>query len=311
MQFKACTNSSRCGECAPRDCDLDNQCKRGLLCADAHKAELTASGYDPRKSYCGNLGERNWELCYDPKKISSTSKCTVDTDCKSTTTNLCTGAQKCVAGSCVTGTPLDCDDKNACTTDTCDPIKGCVHTPLACGKNKACDKITGTCVAIDKLRPCIAVIDESDNFFDSEIDTKWAAFRANFPDRFFCLLQPLEPSYSRIYFPTKPDFLSDPRVTFAQVKRDNGNAALASDWLTACGYDDFSTNGIDFIGLFVDESGSMTRSTVQASLAKLDVDLAAAKLTYCSVFNGSEDWITPFDTALGTVGGGGACSVVP
>jgi uncharacterized surface protein with fasciclin (FAS1) repeats len=201
-----------------------------------------------------------------------------------------------------------CDDNDACTTDTCDPIVGCVHTTLNCGTNKACDKITGTCVAIDKLRPCIAVIDESDNFFDAQIDAKWAAFRANFPNRFFCLLQPLEPSYSRIYFPTRPDFLSDPRVKFAQVNRDEGNRTLASNWLSACGYDDFSATGIDFIGLFVDESGSMTRETVQASLDKLDVDLAAANLTYCSVFDDSEDWITPFDTTLGTVGGGGSCN---
>jgi hypothetical protein len=207
--------------------------------------------------------------------------------------------------------PTNCDDKNACTVDTIDPIKGCIHTPVACGQSEACDKISGTCVAIDKLRPCIAVIDESDKFSDIAIDAKWAAFRANFPDRFFCLLQPFNPASSRIYFPTNPDFLSDPRVTFAKVNRDAGDPALASDWLTTCGYDDFSATGIDFIGLFVDESGSMYRSTVQASLDKLDIDLADAGLTYCSVFNPTEDWITPFDTTLGAIGGGGACDIAP
>ena len=155
------------------------------------------------------------------------------------------------------------------------------------------------------------MIDESDNFLDSDINSKWATFRTNFPLRPFCLLQPLDPTYSILFKPTNPDFLSDRRVVFAQVNRDEGNPNLASDWLSICGYDGLATNGVDFIGLFVDESGSMDRTTVQASLNLLDANLAAAGLTYCSVFNGSEDWITPFDSVLGDIGGGGACDVPP
>jgi hypothetical protein len=33
-------------------------------------------------------------------------------------------------------TPVVCDDKDACTIDSCDPLIGCVHTPLA---SNACD----------------------------------------------------------------------------------------------------------------------------------------------------------------------------
>lgn len=100
-------------------------------------------------------------------------------------------------------------------------------------------------------------------------------------------------------------------MVFATVNRDNGDPALASDWLGSCNYTDLAVSGIDFIGLFVDESGSMTRATVQASLNKFYADLTAASLTYCSVFDGTEDWITPFDTLLGSVGGGGSCVVPP
>jgi Dictyostelium (slime mold) repeat len=301
----ACTTQRKCGECVVRDCDKDSECNTGLLCADAHKTELTALGLDPRKAYCGNLGARNWELCYDPKKVVAT--CKNDGDCSDG--DVCNGLERCdPAGSCVIGPPLDCNDNNQCTVDTCDKVNGCIHTPKTCGESEICDAIDGLCKDRELARPCISVIDESDNFSDADINLKWATFRANFPDRPFCLLQPLNPSYSRIFKPTNPDFLTDPRVVFAVVNRDNGDPNLASDWLGACGYSTLAINGVDFIGLFVDESGSMTRATVQASLDKLDLDLAAASLTYCSVFNGSEDWITPFDTLLGTVGGGGACS---
>jgi hypothetical protein len=143
---------------------------------------------------------------------------------------------------------LDCDDNNLCTKDTCDSVAGCIHTPLGCGINEACDRLTGTCEVVENIRPCIAVIDESSNFSDDEINARWLSFRTNFPNRPFCLLQPLNQSNSRIFKPTTPDFLTDPRVVFATVNRDNGDTALASDWLASCNYTDLATSGIDFIG---------------------------------------------------------------
>jgi hypothetical protein len=38
------------------------------------------------------------------------------------------GAGTCLAGQCQ-GTPKNCDDKNVCTDDTCDPKAGCLHAP--------------------------------------------------------------------------------------------------------------------------------------------------------------------------------------
>ena len=67
-----CKGNDKCGECEPRDCDNDNQCETGLLCADQHKQELSEAQLDPRKAYCGsNLPgvQSNWELCYDPNSI--------------------------------------------------------------------------------------------------------------------------------------------------------------------------------------------------------------------------------------------------
>lgn len=43
--------------------------------------------------------------------------------------NICNGEESCDgAGQCRPGTPLICDDGNACTDDACDPQSGCVHT---------------------------------------------------------------------------------------------------------------------------------------------------------------------------------------
>ena len=184
----------------------------------------------------------------------------------------------------------------------------CVHTPVTCSDNEACDTIDGLCKNIDSLRPCIAVIDESDSFTDDYMNANWLSFRTQFPTRPFCLLQPVDPDSDYLYFPTNPDFLMDPRVTFAVVHRDDGDVTYEMDWLQLCGYTDIASTGVDFISFFIDESGSMDRTTVAASLLKFTNELMVANLTYCLVFDTTEDWITPFNTVLGSVGGGGACS---
>ena len=73
---------------------------------------------------------------------------------------------------------------------------------------------------------------------------------------------------------------------------------VASDYLHECGYTNLASTGVKVIGVFVDESGSMTRRTVEASLRKLVRGLRANRISYCTVFNGIEDWITPFNTTL-------------
>src|SRR5205814_7264993 len=45
--------------------------------------------------------------------------------------HLCNGAESCQSGTCTAGTPLNCNDGNACTTDACNAINGCTHTPIA------------------------------------------------------------------------------------------------------------------------------------------------------------------------------------
>jgi hypothetical protein len=77
-----------------------------------------------------------------------------------------------------------------------------------------------------------------------------------------------------------------------QVNRDGGNTANASDWYTICGLDTLPEGSS--IALFIDTSGSMTLATVQASYNLLVSKLAAKNITITAVYNGNEDWITPF-----------------
>jgi hypothetical protein len=60
----------------------------------------------------------------------------------------CTSGDVCKAGACV-GKAIDCSDGTSCTADSCDKVKGCVHTPVADGTacpNTGCGG-TATCKA--------------------------------------------------------------------------------------------------------------------------------------------------------------------
>jgi hypothetical protein len=88
------------------------------------------------------------------------------------------------------------------------------------------------------------------------------------------------------------------RTTVATVNRDNGDTALESDWFDICGLSVYSSASVPFIGLFIDQSGSMTLRTVQASYNKFVVDMTAAGLSFREVTNANENWILPFLTDL-------------
>ena len=77
-----------------------------------------------------------------------------------------------------------------------------------------------------------------------------------------------------------------------QVNRDDGVAADATDWYAICDLDNVPDGSS--IALFIDSSGSMRQSTVQASYDLLVSKLNARGITITSVTNTGEDWITPF-----------------
>ncbi len=81
-----------------------------------------------------------------------------------------------------------------------------------------------------------------------------------------------------------------------QVNRDNGNPNLATDWYNICNIDELPEGSK--IALYIDTSGSMTQSTIQASYDLLLSKLSEKNITIITVTNPNEDWITPFLTEL-------------
>lgn len=83
-------------------------------------------------------------------------------------------------------------------------------------------------------------------------------------------------------------------ITFGpvQVNRDDTNPGYESDWYAICDLDNVPDGSS--IALFIDDSGSMTQATVQASYDKFVAKLNERNITITTVTNSNEDWITPF-----------------
>lgn len=122
------------GNIISTECDSPNLCILETICnADA---QCVASGVP---------------------EIDDNNPCTIDTcdpefgpvhtpvedgmDCSDG--DLCNGTETCQAGQCTDDEPLDIDDGNPCTKDSCDPINGIIHEPIPdgtrCSDNDICN----------------------------------------------------------------------------------------------------------------------------------------------------------------------------
>lgn len=172
-------------------------------------------------------------------------------------------------------------------------------------------------------RYCIAVIDESDSFTNAYIDSQWATFRSTWPNRPFFMLNPSNtysgttPIYSSNTAGPSGGYLntyggastwipgaaySDPNFEFMPVTRtpyENGtlNTATPSDWVTLTGVNLLSAGAK--VGLFVDNSGSMVTSTVQASYDAFQAYCTTHSIDIITVTDPAEDWLQPFIVMAG------------
>jgi hypothetical protein len=186
----------------------------------------------------------------------------------------------------------------------------CVYTPIkTCPSGQSCDPKTGNCLSQNDLRPCIGVIDESSQE-NSYVDAKWTEFRATYPDRPFCLLQPISSDWGDssdgygLYLP--PLFLNDTSARHFNITREDQEFPLIprpplADWFTLCGIGAYAATGISFVGLYIDTSGSMTEATVENMTATFIQKLNQSGLAYKTLFNPDEDWILPFLEDLSTL----------
>ena len=165
-------------------------------------------------------------------------------------------------------------------------------------------------------RYCIAVIDESDSFTNTYINSQWATFRSTWPNRPFFLLNPSgnytgsTPVYSQNTASPSGGYVSangqlwipgaaysDANFDFMPVTRagyETGTAtnATPSDWATLTGVNLLPAGAK--VGLFVDNSGSMMTSSVQLSYNAFQTYCSTHSIDIITVTDPAEDWINPF-----------------
>ncbi len=96
--------------------------------------------------------------------------CATDADCQDS--NVCDGIETCnPATKLCESTPLNCDDGNMCTADSCDPVSGCINDPvpregLPCTDGDACTEVdtclSGVCVGT------VSADADNDGYCDSQ-----------------------------------------------------------------------------------------------------------------------------------------------
>ena len=106
-------------------------CPTGLACRDGRCVQIGPTDDD--------AGVRDGGGDAGPTRCGANAECDDD--------NVCNGFETCVAGACVPGARLDCDDHVACTSDSCDG-RQCVHTPEA---SRCTRDVGGTC---DPVNDC-------------------------------------------------------------------------------------------------------------------------------------------------------------
>ena len=123
-------------ECAESCCPAGHVCAEGDVCCEA-QCQDKECGPDGCGGQCG--------YCSDG--------------------DVCNGVETCVDGTCEQGEPKECDDKNSCTDDSCDPQEGCqnVNNTAGCDDGDACtaddlcstgECVPGSAIDCDDGNPC-------------------------------------------------------------------------------------------------------------------------------------------------------------
>lgn len=138
-------------ECGP---GMEDSCPRGTVCNSSicrcmdisrcgngildHGEECDGSSSSSCPGACEN--------CQCIRSSINSQPCESDSDCDDG--NRCTGAERCADGRCRGDTPLNCDDQNLCTIDSCNRLLGCNHAPILCPQGEDCDPTTGECISL-------------------------------------------------------------------------------------------------------------------------------------------------------------------
>jgi PKD repeat protein len=118
------------------DCTDDNLCNGEETCENG----ICMPGLP---IICGDTDACTDDSCdasdgcvFTPIPDCTTGVCVDHIDCSDD--NLCNGEETCQYEICMPGTPLICNDADACTVDICDSTTGCANIPISCDDQNAC-----------------------------------------------------------------------------------------------------------------------------------------------------------------------------
>ncbi len=158
----ACTTDAQCA--AKEDGDLCN----GTLYCDKAKAPFVCK-IDPKSVVTCDTSKDT--TCAKTACDAKTGKCgsvpAQDNKACDADGSVCTVGDVCKAGVCAPGAKVDCDDKNPCTNDSCDPSKGC----QSANNIAPCDKDGDACTVGDSCKNGLCTAGASKSCDDGEVCT--------------------------------------------------------------------------------------------------------------------------------------------
>jgi hypothetical protein len=130
------------------ECDDGNVCNGSESCSGGRcKPGTQASPGTECTPYLSDGGSVSVDggISYVCDMGQCTVSCTSDAECDDG--NICTGKETCSPTShvCQQGIPLACNDKNACTDDQCDPIRGCYYPLIDADGDGHASETLGAC----------------------------------------------------------------------------------------------------------------------------------------------------------------------
>lgn len=146
-------------------------------------------------------------------------------------------------------------------------------------------------------RICISLIDETTDTGQAAYNSNYNTFRSLWPDRPLWVFKPMPPEGGRegnaFFIPANWNTSINDHGPI-EIDKDFGNPALATDLFTVVGLDSLPATAK--VGLFIDNSGSLTTAKVQATYDLFVQKVTSAGIGIITVTNGFEDYITPFIT---------------
>ncbi len=157
---KECTPGTSTLNCNDNNICTDDSCDQATGCVNtANSAPCNDGNACTVDDVCANkVCTAGTPRDCDDGNVCTTDSCNTATGCVNAANtvscddgNACTVGDKCANKVCKSGTALNCDDSDKCTTDSCDPATGCQHDSKVCTDNvdctvDTCNPSTGVCV---------------------------------------------------------------------------------------------------------------------------------------------------------------------